>query len=111
MWKLECPDLRNLQEQNGYSLTDPRHLLYPKKEYTCIQSEIQGKYLPVTIGTTSRLGEVQVLAIVVTFTSDWNIDQWLVPLQVFQKSLNSEELAKQLYLVHSQLHLALRVTS
>ena len=25
--KLECPDLRNLLEENGYRLTDPRHML------------------------------------------------------------------------------------
>ena len=51
--KLECPDLRNLLEENGYRLTDPRHMLdlvpfiLLNQERTRIRSELQGKYLSV----------------------------------------------------------------
>ena len=83
LWKLECSDLRNLLEQNGYRLTDARHLLdmvpfILREERTCIRSEIQGRYLSVVFDGTSRLGEV--LAVVVRFISDWNIEQRLVRL-------------------------------
>ena len=99
LWKLDCSDLRNLLEQNGYRLTDPRHLLdivpfILRKERACIRSEIQGKYLSVVFDGTTRLGEV--LAVVVRFISDWSIEQRLVRLEFLQKSLNGEELARQL---------------
>ena len=99
LWKLDCFDLRNLLEQNGYRLTDPRHLLdivpfILRKERACIRSEIQGKYLSVVFDGTSRLGEV--LAVVVRFISDWSTEQRLVRLEFLQKSLNGEELARQL---------------
>ena len=48
---------------------------------------------------TSRRGEV--LAVVVRFISDWNIEQRLVQLEFLQKSLNGEELARQLLVTHS----------
>ena len=99
LWKLECSDLRNLLDQNGYRLTDPRHLLdlvpfILREERACIQSEVQGKYLSVVFDGTSRLGEV--LAVVVRFISNWSIEQRLVRLEFLQKSLNGEELARQL---------------
>ena len=99
LWKLECSDLRNLLEQNGYRLTDPRHLLdmvpfILREERTSTRSEIKGKYLSVVFDGTSRLGEV--LAVVVRFISNWNIEQLLVRLEFLQKSLNGEELARQL---------------
>ena len=99
LWKLECSDLRNLLEQNGYRLTDPRHLLdvvpfIRREERATFQSEIQGKHLSVVFDGTSRLGEV--LAVVIRFISDWNIEQRLVRLEFLQKSLNGEELARQL---------------
>ena len=70
--KLECPDLRNLLE-NGYRLTDPRHMLdlvlfILNQECTRIRSELQGKYLSVVFDGTTRLGEV--LAVVVRFIND-----------------------------------------
>ena len=74
---MECSDLQNLLKQNRYRLTDPRHLLdmvpfILKEERTHIKSELQGKYLSVVFDGTSRLGEV--LAIVVRFMTDWNIE-------------------------------------
>lgn len=43
---------------------------------------------------SSRLGEV--LANVVRFISDWNIEQRLIRLEFLQESLNAKELARQL---------------
>ena len=65
-----------------------------REERTCIQLEIQGKYLSVVFDGTSRLGEV--LAVVVRFISNWNIEQQLVRLEFLQKSLNGEELPREL---------------
>lgn len=62
-------------------------------EPTCIRSEVQGKHLSVVFDGTNRLGEV--LAIV-QFLSDWIIEQWLVRLEFLQKSLNGEELGREL---------------
>ena len=86
--KLECPDLRNLLEENGYRLTDPRHMLnlvtfVLNQQRTHIQSELQGKYLSVVFDGTTRLGEV--LAVVVRFINDWKVEQRLVRLEFLQK--------------------------
>ena len=102
--KLECPDLRNLLEENGYRLTDPRHMLdlvtfVLNQERTHIQSELQGKYLPVVFDGTTRLGEV--LAVVVRLINDWKVEQRLVCLEFLQKSVNGEELARELISIQS----------
>ena len=96
--KLECPDLRNLL-QNGYRLTDPRHMLdlvpfVLNQERTRIRSELQGKYLSVVFDGTTRLGEV--LAVVMRFINDWKVEQRLVHLEFLQKSVNGEELPREL---------------
>ena len=101
--KLECPDLRNLLEY-GYRLTDPRHTLdlvsfILNQERTCIWSELQGKYLSVAFNGTTRLGEV--LAVVVRFINDWKVEQRLVHLEFLQKSVNGEELARELISIQS----------
>ena len=97
--KLECPDLRNLLEENGYRLTDPRHMLdlvpfVLNEERTRIRSELQGKYLSVVFDGTTRLGEV--LAVVMRFINEWKVEQRLVRLEFLQKSVNGEELAREL---------------
>ena len=65
--KLDSPDLRSLLEDNGYRLTDHRHMLdmvpfVLNEECTHLRSELQGKYLGAVFDGTTRLGEV--LAIV-----------------------------------------------
>ena len=65
--KLDSPDLRSLLEDNGYRLTDHRHMLdmvpfVLNEERTHLRSELQGKYLGAVFDGTTRLGEV--LAIV-----------------------------------------------
>ena len=97
--KLDCTDLRNLLEENGYRLTDARHLLdmvpfIVQQERTLLRSEIQGKYISMVFDGTSRLGEV--LAVVVRFVDEWNVQQRLVRLEFLQKCVNGEELAREL---------------
>ena len=99
MSKLNCPDLRQLLEENGYSLTDTRHMLdmvpfVLGEERQRIRAELQGKYLSVVFDGTTRLGEV--LAVVVRFMSEWSIEQRLVRLEFLLKSVTGEELAREL---------------
>ena len=102
--KLECPGLRDLLQENGYRLTDSRHMfdLMPfilQEERSRLRAEIEGKYLSVIFDGTSRLGEV--LAVVVRFISDWTIQQRLVRLEFLTKSMSGEEVARELISVLS----------
>ncbi len=102
--KLECPGLRDLLQENGYRLTDSRHMfdLMPfilQEERSRLRAEIEGKYLSVIFDGTSRLGEV--LAVVVRFMSDWTIQQRLVRLEFLMKSMSGEEVARELISVLS----------
>lgn len=63
------------------------------------KAEMEGKYLSVVFDGTSRLGEV--LAVVVRFISNWTIQQPLVRLQFLMKSMNDEEVARELISVLS----------
>ena len=97
--KLECPELRSLLEENGHRLTDRRHLmdLVPfvlDQERKRIREELKDKYVSIIFDGTTRLGEV--LAVVVRFVVDWSVKQYLVGLQFLQKSMNGEELAREL---------------
>jgi len=102
--KLDCPDLRSLLEDNGYRLTDHRHMLdmvpfVLNEERARLRSELQGKYLGVVFDGTTRLGEV--LAIVVRFIDAWHVQQRLVRLEFLQKSVTGEELAREIISVLS----------
>ena len=66
--KLDCAELRALFEENGYRLTDSRHLLdlvafILKQEKDILRSEVKGKKLSMVFDDTSRIGEV--LAVVI----------------------------------------------
>jgi len=66
--KLDCAKLRALFEENGYRLTDSRHLLdlvpfILKQEKDILRSEVKGEKLSMAFDGTSRLGEV--LAVVI----------------------------------------------
>lgn len=98
MWnplaKLGNPELRSLLEENGYSLTDPRHMmdLVPfilDEERKLIRKHVEDKFLSVIFDGTTRQGEV--LAVVVRFIQNWKVEQRLV-----QKSVSGEELAREL---------------
>ena len=97
--KLECPEMRSLLEQNAFKLTDKRHMieLVPfvlDQERKRIQEEVKGKCISVIFDGTTRLGEV--LAVVVRFVDDRSVKQCLVCLDFLQKSMNGEELAREL---------------
>ena len=109
--KLDCLPLRNLLEESGYRLTDTRHLLdlvpfVLQQERALIRSEIQGKHVAIIFDGTTRLGEV--LAVVIRFVDEWEVKQRLVRLEFLQKSVNGEELARELI---SILSVALGVES
>ena len=63
------------------------------------RTEIQDKCISVTYDGTTRQGEV--LAVIVRFCVDWVVVQRLVRLHVLQKSMNAEELARELISVLS----------
>jgi len=65
-----------------------------QEELTWVKGEIQGKHVAVVFDGTTRLGEVLVL--IVCFLDEWTVEQRLVSVQFMQKSLNGEELARQI---------------
>ena len=96
--KLDCCGLRSLLQENGYCLSDTRHMfdLVPfvlQEERSRLRAEIEHKYLSVIFDGTTHLGEV--LAVVVRFISDWTIQQRLVRLKFLKKSMSGEELARE----------------
>jgi hypothetical protein len=102
--KLECQELRDLLQENGYRLTDARHMrdLVPfihQQEQDNLKTELKGRDLSITFDGTSRLGEV--LAVVVRFVYNWTIQERLVRLKFLTKSMNGEELARELITVLS----------
>ena len=91
---------RELLEENGYRLTDKRHLvdLIPfilEEEKQNIKLSIQGKWLSVIFDGTSHCGEA--LAILVRYIDDsWNVQQQLLCIRMLSKSLTGEEIAHDL---------------
>ena len=91
---------RDLLEENGYRLTDRRHLfdLLPfilKHEEEQICQEIAGKHVSVIFDGTTHLGEA--MAILVRFVSDeWSLEQRLLRVQILAKSMTGEEVAREL---------------
>ena len=86
--KLAFFELRALLEENGYRLTDSRHLLdlepfILKQEKDLLRSEVKGKKLSMVFDGTSRLGEV--LAIVICFVDDWKFNNDLYASNFFKK--------------------------
>ena len=97
--KLDCPALRELLEENRFRLSHSRHMmdLVPfilQEECSRTRSEVQGKYISIIFDGTTRLGEV--LVVVLRYIQDWEIHQHLVRVDFLQKSLNAEELARQI---------------
>ena len=97
--KLDCLELRSLIEENGFRLTDSRHLLdlvpfVLDEERTQIRSEVKDTFISIFFDGTTRQGEV--LAVVVRYIANWKIEQRLVRLEILLKSLTGEELAREL---------------
>ena len=71
-----------------------------REEESRVRSEIEGHNVSVIFYGMSRLGEA--LAIILRFvTPDWRIEQRLVQVQMFSKSLTGEEIARELISVLS----------
>ena len=90
---------RPLLEENAFRLTGTRHMLdlvpfILNEEKARIRKEIEGKFIAVIFDGTSRLGEV--LAVVLCFISEWTIQQRLIRLQFLAKSMNGEEITREL---------------
>ena len=65
-----------------------------QEECSRTRSEVQGKYISIIFDGTTRLREV--LVVVLRYIQDWEIHQHLVRVDFLQKSLNAEELARQI---------------
>ena len=88
----------------GIALSHSRHMmdLVPfilQDECSRTRSEVQGKYISIIFDGTTRLGEV--LVVVLRYIEAWEIHQRLVRVDFLQKSLNAEELARQIVGVES----------
>ena len=95
----KLPIFRDLLEAGGYRLTDTRHMLdlvpfVQQQEIAKVKDEISNKHVSLIFDGTTRLGEV--LAVIVRFVDGWKIKQRLVRLQFLQKSLNGEEIAREI---------------
>ena len=92
--------LRELLEETGYRLCDRRFLydLIPfvvKEEEAQIKDEIKNKHVGIVFDGTTHTCEA--LAVVLRFISDsFTIEQRLVRIQLLAKSLNGEEVAREL---------------
>ena len=89
-----------LEESGGYRLCDRRFLydLIPfvvKQEEAQVKEEIKNKHVGVIFDGTTHTCEV--LAVVLRFISDsFTIEQRLVKIELLAKSLNGEEVAREL---------------
>ena len=97
--KLDCPALRELLEESHFHLAHSRRMmdLVPfvlEEECTRIKREVSGKLVSIIFDGTTRLGEV--LVVVLRYVQDWEVHQRLVRVDFLQKSLNAEELARQI---------------
>ena len=97
--KLDCPALRELLEDSRFRLTHSRHMmdLVPfvlQEECSRTRGEVVGKFISVIFDGTTRLGEV--LVVVLRYIQDWEVKQRLVRVDFLQKSMNAEELARQI---------------
>ena len=89
--KLDCPALREILEDSQFRLTHSRHMmdLVPfvlQEECSRTRGEVVDKCISVIVDGTTRLGEV--LVVVLRYIQDWEVKQ--------QKSMNAEELARQI---------------
>ena len=95
----------DILEENAYRLCDRRHMsdLIPfvlRQEQARIKEEIEGQHVTITFDGTTRLREA--LAIVVHIISEeFQVIQRLIHLQLLEKSLTGEEIARELITVLS----------
>ena len=65
-----------------------------QEECSRTRKEVSGKLVSIIFDGTTRLGEVLVL--ILHYVQDWEVKQRLVRVDFLQKSLNAEELARQI---------------
>ena len=65
-----------------------------QEEVSRTKGEVSGKLVSIIFDGTMRLGEV--LVVVLRYIQDWELKQRLVRVDFLQKSLNAEELARQI---------------
>ena len=97
--KLDCPALRELLEESRFRLAHSRHMMdlvlfILQEELSRTRNEVVSKCVSVIFDGTTRLGEV--LVVVLRYIEDWEVEQRLVRVDFLQKSLNAEELARQI---------------
>ena len=90
-------NLRELLEDNGFRLTDRRHMSYTvpfifTQEQAHIKEETTGKNLSVIFDGTTRLGE----AMAILIDSNWQIQQRLIRFQLIAQSMTGEQVAREL---------------
>ena len=90
--------LRGLLEEDGMKLTHSSHLadcipLLLKQEKEKLRAELEETFVSDIFDGTTRSGEV--LAIVLRFVKEGNIEQRLVRLVLLAKSVNGDELARE----------------
>ena len=95
--KVDC--LRELLEENAYSLCDSAHLrsLIPfilQEETTKLKQDIGGKPVAIIFDGTTHVCEAFV--IVLRYVDDWVIKQKVCRLMLLAKSITGEEVARQL---------------
>ena len=88
--------LRELLEENGYSLSSSTHLrqLVPfvlHEEIKTIQQEISGRPVSIIFGGTMHVAEAFV--VVLRFVDDWSVKQRVSKLILLAKSLTGENVA------------------
>ena len=94
----KIPAFRELLEENGYRLTDRRHLsdLIPfilAQEKEKLKASISGHQISIIFDGTSRLGEV---FIIVVRYIDCAIQQKVIRLRALVTSMTGEEIAREL---------------
>ncbi len=91
---------RDILQENALRLTDRSHManLIPfilKEEQERIKHEIDGKRISLVFDGTSRLGEAMV--VLIRYVSDnWELEQRLLRVQMLEKSMTGEEIARVL---------------
>ena len=93
MEKLDSQGLKDLLEQNGYQLSDARHMKLSAYYSPWLDGRATRKIISVLFNGTTHLGEV--LAVVVHFIRIWTIQQRLVRLEFQTQSMKEEEIAQE----------------
>ena len=78
--KLDCPEVRDLLEENGYRHTDSWYMMdmipfILQEQHSQVRGEIVGKDMSIIFDGSTRLGNV--LVVVVRFLEEWTVSNAL----------------------------------